>query len=78
MPPFSELAVAHFVQTSSLSCPSSSNSRWAIAITFSSAKSSGSIVYQISGTYTDYALATPASVTLSSPPRNCSWLSLYH
>ncbi|KIM53920.1 hypothetical protein SCLCIDRAFT_137841, partial [Scleroderma citrinum Foug A] len=43
---------------------------WAIAVMFSSAKSSGSIVYQISGTYTDYALATPASVTLSSPPNS--------
>ena len=68
MPPFSELAVAHFIQTSLSTCASSSDSRWAITVTFSSAKSSGSVVYQISGTHTDYALATPASVTLSLPP----------
>ncbi|KAG6333716.1 hypothetical protein ID866_5374 [Astraeus odoratus] len=74
MPPFYELAVARFVRAS-LSPPSSpssstshENSRWAIAVTFSSA--SGSLLYQITGSRTDYALAAPASVTLSSPSRS--------
>ncbi|KAI6132945.1 hypothetical protein EV401DRAFT_1849062, partial [Pisolithus croceorrhizus] len=70
MPPFYELAVARFVRTgSSSSSPSSSpqdSSHWVIAVTFSSA--SGSLLYQISGTHSDYALAAPASVTLSPPP----------
>lgn len=69
MPPFYELAVARFVRTgSSSSSPSSSpqdSSHWVIAVTFSSA--SGSLLYQISGTHSDYALAAPASVTLSPP-----------
>ncbi|KAI6015268.1 hypothetical protein F5J12DRAFT_717501, partial [Pisolithus orientalis] len=64
MPPFYELAVARFVPTGpSSSHPSSSSSQdsshWAIAVTFSSA--SGSLLYQITGTHADYALAAPAS-----------------
>lgn len=71
MPPFYELAVARFVPTGpSSSHPSSPSSQdsshWAIAVTFSSA--SGSLLYQIAGTHADYALAAPASVTLSPPP----------
>lgn len=71
MPPFYELAVARFVRAGppSSSSPSTSSpqdsSHWAIAVTFSSA--SGSLLYQILGTHSDYTLAAPASVTLSPP-----------
>lgn len=67
MPPYYELAVACFVQ----SPPSSEDSRWAIVVTFSST-SSGSLLYQITGTQSDYALAAPASITLSQPKPSCS------
>ncbi|KAL4071796.1 hypothetical protein V8B97DRAFT_1488544 [Scleroderma yunnanense] len=70
MPPFYELAVARFIRTSS-SPSSSEESRWAIAVTFNSS-GSGSLLYQITGTRADYALAAPASVTLSSPPSSPS------
>lgn len=57
MPPFYELSVASFGQ------PSSSKSRWAIAVVF--APSSGhSLVYQIVGSASDYSLDAPQSVTL--------------
>lgn len=57
MPPFYELSVASFGQ------PSSSKSRWAIAVVF--APSSGhSLVYQIVGSAADYSLDAPQSVTL--------------
>lgn len=71
MPPYYELAVARFVPTSPSSFSASEGSRWAIAVTFSSS-SSGCLLYQITGTQDDYALAAPASVTLSSQPNSPS------
>lgn len=58
MPPFYELAVASFAQSSSSSKP-----KWAIAVVFT--PSSGhSLVYQIAGSAADYSLEAPQSVTL--------------
>ncbi|KAI9569333.1 hypothetical protein HD554DRAFT_607272 [Boletus coccyginus] len=57
MPPFYELSVASFGE------PSSSKSRWAIAVIFT--PSSGhSLVYQIMGSAADYSMDAPQSVTL--------------
>lgn len=57
MPPFYELAVASFAQSSS------SKLKWAIVVVFS--PSSGhSLVYQIVGSPSDYSLDAPQSVTL--------------
>ena len=57
MPPFYELSVAAFAQSST------SKSRWAIAVVF--APSMGhSLVYQIVGSPSDYSLDAPQSVTL--------------
>ncbi|KAJ8585262.1 hypothetical protein M405DRAFT_865538 [Rhizopogon salebrosus TDB-379] len=57
MPPFYELAVASFGQSSS------SIAKWTIAVVFT--PSSGhSLVYQITGSAADYSLEAPQSVTL--------------
>ncbi|KAF8839281.1 hypothetical protein BDN67DRAFT_970337 [Paxillus ammoniavirescens] len=57
MPPFYELSVARFAQTSS------SKPKWVMAVIFS--PSSGhSLIYQIVGTVADYSLDAPQSVTL--------------
>lgn len=57
MPPFYEISVASFRQ------PSSSKSRWAIAVVYT--PSTGhSLVYQVVGSNSDYSLDVPRSVTL--------------
>ncbi|KIM64671.1 hypothetical protein SCLCIDRAFT_1213188 [Scleroderma citrinum Foug A] len=72
MPPYYELAVARFLPTSASSSSSPCEcSRWAITVTFTSS-SPGGLLYQITGTQDDYALAAPASVTLSSQPNSPS------
>ncbi|KIJ59868.1 hypothetical protein HYDPIDRAFT_117949 [Hydnomerulius pinastri MD-312] len=56
MPPFYELAVARFGQ-------SSSKPKWVIVVIFS--PSSGhSLIYQIAGSSADYSMEAPQSVTL--------------
>jgi hypothetical protein len=56
MPPFYEIAVARFGQ-------SSLKAKWVIAVVFT--PSSGhSLVYQIAGSAADYSLEAPQSVTL--------------
>lgn len=55
MPPFYELAVARFGQ-------SSSKAKWVIIVVFT--PSSHSLVYQIAGSAADYSLEAPQSVTL--------------
>ncbi|KAH7910539.1 hypothetical protein BJ138DRAFT_1135973 [Hygrophoropsis aurantiaca] len=58
MPPFYEIAVVRFGQSSSCS-------RWAIAVVFTPA-SGHSMVYQISGSPGSYTLEAPQSVTLKA------------
>lgn len=55
MPPFYEVAVARFGQ-------SSSKARWVIVVVFT--PSTHSLVYQIAGSAVDYSLEAPQSVTL--------------
>ncbi|OAX43754.1 hypothetical protein K503DRAFT_67694 [Rhizopogon vinicolor AM-OR11-026] len=55
MPPFYEIAVARFGQ-------SSSKAKWVIAVVFT--PSSHSLVYQITGSAADYSLEAPQSVTI--------------
>jgi hypothetical protein len=55
MPPFYEVAVARFGQ-------SSSKAKWVIVVVFT--PSSHSLVYQIAGSAVDYSLEAPQSVTL--------------
>jgi hypothetical protein len=57
MPPFYELSVVSFKQ------PSSSKTKWAIAVVFS-ASSGHSLLYQIVGSPADYSMDAPQSVTL--------------
>ena len=71
MPPYFELAVACFLPTP---LSTSEYSRWAIAVIFTSSSPEG-LLYQITGTQDNYALAAPASVTLPSQPNLPSFKS---